>query len=132
MFKNIKYLILTVAVLASSSCSDEFLDTKPTDAIAASDALATEANMALILNGMHRSLYSQSQTILPGGTAIASTGRANDHYWVPMGDNIGGTLIHSANANNLGWRSVAQWIEHRDETSLTTSILWYHRYNLIA
>jgi hypothetical protein len=132
MFKNIKYIILTVTVLVSSSCSDEFLDTKPTDAIAAGDALATEANMALILNGMHRSMYSQSQTILPGGTAIANTGRANDHYWVPMGDNIGGALIHSGNANNLGWRSVAQWIEHRDETSLTVDILWYHRYNLIA
>lgn len=132
MLKNIKYIILTVAVFVSSSCSEEFLDTKPTDAIAAGDALATEANMALILNGMHRSMYSQSQTILPGGTAIASTGRANDHYWVPMGDNIGGSLIHSANANNLSWRSVAQWIQHRDETSLTVDIFWYHRYNLIA
>lgn len=132
MLKNIKYLILTAAVLVSSSCSEEFLETKPTDAIAAADALATEANMALILNGMHRSLYSQSQTILPGGTAIASTNIANDHFYVPMGDNIGGTLIHSANANNLGWRDVAQWIEHRDQTSLVTNILWYHRYNLIA
>lgn len=132
MLKNIKYLLLTATLLAGTSCSDDFLDTKPTDAISAGDALATEANMALILNGMHRSLYSQSQTILPGGSAIANTARANDHYWVPMGDNIGGTLIHSANANNLSWRSVAQWIEHRDETSLTTNVLWYHRYNLIA
>lgn len=132
MLKNIKYVITLVPALFLSSCSDEFLDTKPTDAISASDALATEANMSLILNGMHRSLYSQSQTILPGGSAIANTARANDHFWVPMGDNIGGSLIHSANANNLNWRDVGQWIEHRDQTSLTVTVLWYHRYNLIA
>ena len=40
--------------------------------------------MALIINGMHRAMYSQSQTVLPGG----NTARANEHYWVPMGDNL--------------------------------------------
>ena len=132
MLRYIKYYSLILIALMITSCEEDFLNTKPTDAISSADALATEANMALILNGMHRAMYSQSQTILPGGTAIASTARANEHYWVPMGDNIGGTLIHSANANNLSWRSVAQWQQHRDETSLTVDILWYHRYNTIA
>ena len=128
MLRNIKYISLIFFVFAISACSEDFLETKPTDAISAADALATEANMALIINGMHRAMYSQSQTVLPGGT----TARANEHYWVPMGDNLGGGLIHSANANNLSWRSVAQWVQHTDETSNTTRILWYHRYNIIA
>ncbi|MCP4123841.1 MAG: RagB/SusD family nutrient uptake outer membrane protein [Bacteroidetes bacterium] len=127
MLRNIKYLLIFIALIVSS-CEKDFLETKPTDAISSADALATPANMALILNGMHRAMYSQSQTVLPGGTSA----RANEHYWVPMGDNIGGGLIHSANANNLSWRSVAQWLEHTDETSNTTKILWYHRYNIIA
>jgi hypothetical protein len=49
-----------------------------------------------------------------------------------MGDNIAGYLLHSANANNLSWRSVMQWNEHTIPTSLTTELFWYHRYNIIA
>ncbi len=128
MLRKIKYIPLVLFVLIISACEKDFLETTPTDAISSADALATEANMALIINGMHRAMYSQSQTVLPGG----NTARANEHYWVPMGDNLGGGLIHSANANNLSWRSVAQWLEHTDETTLTTEIFWYHRYNIIA
>lgn len=88
--------------------------------------------MALIINGIHRTMYSQSQTVLPGGNSIADSQRANEHYWVPMGDVLAGGLIHSANANNLGWRDEAQWINHTDATDITPTIFWYHRYNIIA
>uniref|UniRef100_UPI0030D7E57A RagB/SusD family nutrient uptake outer membrane protein n=2 Tax=unclassified Croceitalea TaxID=2632280 RepID=UPI0030D7E57A len=84
--------------------------------------------MQLVLNGLHRGLYSQSQTIFPGG----NTARAGNHYWVPLGDNLAGHLIHSASANNLGWRTEMQWNSHTLPTSLTNEILWYHRYNIIA
>jgi hypothetical protein len=128
MLRNIKYLSLIFVVFMVSACADDFLETSPTDAISSVDALATEANMSLIINGMHRAMYSQSQTVLPGG----NTARANEHWWVPMGDNLGGGLIHTANANNLGWRDEMQWNNHTDQTSLTVRILWYHRYNIIA
>jgi hypothetical protein len=49
-----------------------------------------------------------------------------------MGDALAGGLIHSANANNLGWRDEVQWINHTDETDITPTIFWYHRYNIIA
>ena len=100
MLKNIKILFLAVLAMTITSCEEDFLETTPTDAIAAADALANANNMQLVLNGIHRGLYSQSQTILPGG----NTARAGNHYWVPLGDNLAGYLIHSANANNLGWR----------------------------
>jgi hypothetical protein len=111
-----------------TSCDDDFLETTPTDAISAADALANETNMQLVLNGLHRGLYSQSQTIFPGG----NTTWANNHFWVPMGDNLAGGLIHSANANNLGWRDVMQWNTHTDPTAGMNEIFWYHRYNIIA
>lgn len=131
MFKKIKNTILVILTITLlSSCEEDFLETKPTDAISAADALATTENMALILQGIHRALYSQSQTVLPGDTG--DTSRAGEHYWVPLGDNIAGGIIHSADANNLGWRDEAQWTSHTLETSLTVSILWYHRYNIIA
>ncbi len=128
MLKNIKLLLFVIGTITIASCSEDFLETKPTDAISAADALATADNMALILNGLHRGLYSQSQTILPGG----NTQRAGEHFWVPMGDNLTAGIIHSASANNLGWRTTAQWLDHTQETSLTNEILWYHRYNIIA
>ncbi len=128
MLRKIKHMSLAIMAIAITSCDDDFLETTPTDAISASDALANEENMQLVLNGLHRGLYSQSQTIFPGG----DTSRANNHYWVPLGDNLTGGLIHSANANNLGWRTEMQWNSHTDQTSLTTEILWYHRYNIIA
>jgi len=128
MSYKLKTFILVFFVFAFLSCKEDFLERTPTDAISANDALATIDNMQLILNGIHRGLYSQSQTVFPGG----NTARANNHYWVPMGDNLAGYLIHSANANNLGWRSVAQWNEHTIPTSLTSELLWYHRYNIIV
>ncbi|MEM9142855.1 MAG: RagB/SusD family nutrient uptake outer membrane protein, partial [Bacteroidota bacterium] len=128
MIRKMKFMLFAILGIAVMSCDDDFLDNTPTDAISASEAFANEENMQLVLNGLHRGLYSQSQTIFPGG----NTARANNHYWVPMGDNIAGGLIHSANANNLSWRDVMQWNQHTIQTSLTNEIFWYHRYNIIA
>ena len=128
MLKKINLLLLVIAVITMTSCSDDFLETKPTDAIASADALATADNMSLIINGLHRLLYAQSQTILSGGTSQ----RAGNHYWIPLGDNLAGGVIHSAPANNLGWQDDTRWISHNQETSLTTEHLWYQRYHIIA
>lgn len=127
MLYKSKYLPLIFILVVTLSCEDDFLERRPTDAISNIDALGSVENLQLVLNGMHRGLYSQSQTVFPGG----DTGRANDHYWVPMGDNLAGYLIHSANANNLSWRDTMQWNQHTLPTSLTTRLLWYHRYNII-
>lgn len=128
MLNKIKFMLFVILAITITSCDKDFLETKPTDAISANDALATAENMALILNGLHRGLYAQSQTILPGGDSQ----RAGNHYWIPLGDNIAGGVIHTASSNNLGWQDETQWISHTQETSLTTELLWYHRYNIIA
>ncbi len=128
MFRKINILLFVIAALSINSCSEDFLETSPTDAISSADALATAENMALILNGLHRFLYAQPQTLISGSTST----RSGNHVWVPIGDNLAGGLIHSANANNLGWRDTMQWVEHTLETSLTSEQLWYQRYHIIA
>ncbi|MGB6151587.1 MAG: RagB/SusD family nutrient uptake outer membrane protein [Pricia sp.] len=128
MSKRITFLSFLLIVLSTISCEDDFLETRPTDAISSDDALSTPDNMELILNGLHRGLYSQLQTIFPGG----NTARAGNHYWIPLGDNIPGGVIHSAPANNLNWQDETQWISHTQEISLTSELLWYHRYNIIG
>jgi hypothetical protein len=127
MFKQI-ILLLVIVAIATTSCDKDFLETKPTDAISSNDALASAENMALILNGLHRLLYAQPQTQLSGGDSY----RSGNHYWVPLGDNLAGGVIHSASANNLGWQDDTRWISHNDETTITTKQLWYQRYHIIA
>jgi hypothetical protein len=127
MLNKLKILVFVAVVTTLSSCNDEFLETVPTDAVTPAIALGTVEDMEKVLNGVHKTMYSQSQTVFPGG----NTARAGNHYWVPLGDNLAGHLIHSANANNLGWRDEMQWNSHTIQTSLTTEILWYHRYNTI-
>jgi hypothetical protein len=127
MTHKLKLILLVFLAIPVISCQEEFLERTPTDAISATDALASVENMQLVLNGVHRGLFSQSQTVFPGG----DTARANNHYWVPLGDNLAGYLIHTANANNLGWRTEMQWNSHTIPTSDTSELLWYHRYNII-
>jgi len=130
MYNKLKILLLIGLILPLVSCEnddDGFLERNPTNAISAADALASVENMQLVLNGVHRTLYAQLQTVIPGG----SSNRSGNHYWVPLGDNLSGGLIHSANANNLGWRDEMQWNSHTIPTSLTNELLWYHRYNTI-
>jgi len=128
MLRKIKITLLVGLALTIASCEEDFLETKPTDAISSADALATAENMALIINGLHRLQYAQPQTLIPGG----DSNRSGNHYWVPLGDNLAGGLIQSAPANNLGWQDETRWTSHTLETSLTTEQLWYQRYHVIA
>ncbi len=128
MFKKTKILLQVVVLsLIVISCDDDFLETTPTDAVTPTIALSSVEDMQKVLNGVHRSLFSQLVNIFPG----SGTQRAGNHYWIPLGDNLAGHLIHSANANNLGWRDEMQWNSHTIPTSLTNRILWNHRYNTI-
>ncbi len=126
MLRKINLLLLTISIVIMTGCSEDFLETKPTNAIAAGDALATADNMFLVLAGLHRQMYAQPQ--IPGGDNT----RSGEHYFIPLGDNITGGLIHSANSNNLGWISEAQWVSHTLPTSATVEQLWYQRYHFIA
>jgi hypothetical protein len=89
---KIAYILIPCLFLLNTSCNEEFLERTPTDAIAASDALATSANMRLVINGLHKLLFAQSQTILPGGSSTFS----GNHYWITADDAMVGNVIHSA------------------------------------
>ena len=125
MLRKINIWLLMISIISIIGCSDEFLETIPTDAISATDALSTPANMKLILNGLHRQMYAQSP--LPGGSSF----RAGQQYFIPMFDVLTGDLIHSAPAN--GWmRGELQWRIHTDANSRTVKQFWYQRYHFIA
>jgi hypothetical protein len=124
---KIAYIFIPCLFLLNTSCNEEFLERTPTDAIAESDALSTSANMRLVINGLHKLLFAQSQTILPGGSSTFS----GNHYWITADDAMVGNVIHSAPAN--GWlRDELQWNAHTVPTDGANEHRWYQRYHLIA
>ena len=125
MLKKISLLLIVVVTIMITSCTEDFLETKPTDAVAASKALSTTANMALVLNGLHRVMIARTN-IIPGGNLR----RAGMHYWIPTFDALTGDVIHSAPSPWM--RDELQWIIHTDETALTVRQLWYQRYYFIG
>jgi starch-binding outer membrane protein, SusD/RagB family len=125
MIRKINILLLTLSILIGFSCSEDFLETKPTDAISAGDALSSPDNMMLVLNGLHRQMYAQNP--LPG----ASWSRTGQSHFLPSLDAIGGNIIHSSPGN--GWmRSDLQWNMHTDANFTTNRNFWYQRYHFIA
>ncbi|GAB2780117.1 RagB/SusD family nutrient uptake outer membrane protein [Actinomadura fibrosa] len=107
------------------SCSEDFLDTVPTDSISAEAALSTPENMMLVLNGLHRQMYAQSP--LTGAT----WSRTGESHFLPSLDAIGGSIIHSSPGN--GWmRADLQWLNHTNPNSTTVTNFWFQRYHFIA
>lgn len=125
MIRKFNIILLTVFVLIGISCSKDYLETKPTNAISAKDALSTPENMFLVLNGLHRQMYRQS--VLPG----TSSSRSGQSYYLVAFDVIAGNVIHTSPGN--GWMiSEAQWLTHTNASFLTPDHFWYHRYHFIA
>lgn len=53
----IKLITAVIAVFVLGSCSDDFLDKKPTEFVDYEGATKTTDNLMTLLNGIHRSLY---------------------------------------------------------------------------
>ena len=121
-FRN--YLLLGLLAI-SSGCSEEFLDTVPTDAISAEAALSSPENMMLVLNGLHRIMYAQNP--LPGG----ESSRSGESHFIPALDAAGGSIIHSSPGN--GWMTAdLRWLNHTNPNTTTVYNFWYQRYHFIA
>jgi len=124
---KIKYKILTFALiftlaLGLNSCSEDFLETVPTDSVSTETALGNTDNMMLAMNGIHRAMYGQNGFI---------SYYAGQQYMIPMAEYGGGDAVHSKRGN--GWfRGVLQWIEHTDATSEDMDITWFYYYHIIG
>ncbi|MEO8534250.1 MAG: RagB/SusD family nutrient uptake outer membrane protein [Flavobacterium sp.] len=58
----IKQIFFAISLLLLTSCSDDFLDQKPTEFVDYEGATATTENLMTLLNGIHRSLYVRYET----------------------------------------------------------------------
>lgn len=119
--KNIISLILLVVmVLASTSCSEDFLDQQPTDAVAAESATATTDNLFLVINGIHRLLYTRQ----------GSNGRGGISAMMIQNDALGEDMVMNARANGW-WINMASWNDHTNANDTDTRHSWRVLYKVV-
>ena len=122
-----KYKILTFSLifafaLGFSSCSEDFLQTVPTDAVSTEIALGTTDNMMLAINGVHRAMYAQNGLI---------SAYAGQQFMIPTAEFGASDALHSTTGN--GWhRSRIQWVMHTSATRNDVQYSWFFYYNIIG
>ena len=116
-----KITILAILILTLGGCSKSFLETKPTDYIAESEAFTTTANCFASLNGIHRALYSQYSNQDEGGQGT---------IMIDL-DMLGEDLVMTAAGN--GWfNTTYQWTNHRNVNSTMNYYIYRFYYKIIA
>lgn len=122
--KKIKiYLIGLVAglMLVPQSCSQDYLETVPTDQLSASSVFTSTQGAWGALNGIHRSMYIQYNS------SQANGGFAGLYLYI---DFMGNDLVF--NTTSSSWYLGAyRWVDHRNENA--TLVLWWNNlYRVIS
>lgn len=117
--KRIIYLGVIAIALFLSSCQKDFLETTPTGSVSAKSAFASLDNAKVVLNGIHRYLYSQGDFQDENGEQSMMIRR----------DMLGEDLCMSA-AGNGWWNGVYKWMDHRNNK--VTYYPWKFYYAVIA
>lgn len=111
MYKFIISCGLALTVMISFiGCSEDFLDRVPTESVSAESATATTANLFLVINGIHRLLYTRQ----------GSNGRGGYSAMMIQNDALGEDLVMNARANGW-WIAMASWVGHTNNTSSTNN-----------
>jgi len=114
-------VVCAVAALLLSSCSEDFLETSPSDAISSDQVFTTTTNGMAALNGIHRTLYKQyrySDECGESGMKIKL-------------DMLGEDIVMTSAGN--GWfNTTYKWTAHRDENNRCVEFAYRFYYELIA
>src|SRR3989339_1665606 len=110
--KKIKLYILAMMaglLIIPASCSKDFLETRPTDQLAAGDVFNSLTGAWGGINGVHRSVYIQYNSVQAHG------GFPGLYLFI---DFLGTDLVFNTTAN--GWYlNGYKWVDHRNERSNT-------------
>ncbi len=122
--KRILYSTLFVAALSlfMVSCSEDYLDTLPSDQVSSNSAFTTTGNAMQALNGIHRLMYQQHNS---------NQGQSGEGSININRDMLGEDLVMTSTGN--GWyNNTYKWVDHRSETSAVAYAPWYLYYRIIA
>ncbi len=113
-------IFLLFLLVGTTACEKEFLEREPTDAVAASSATATTDNLFLIINGIHRLMYTRQ----------GSNGRGGYNTMMIQHDMLGEDIVMNSRAN--GWFvSMASWNDHTNANDLDLRHGWRVLYQVI-
>ena len=122
IFSKYKCLRIVLAVFIFSSCKKDFLETFPTNAVAASDAVASTVNGYSALNGIHRIMYTQYDQQGEAGEG------SNNIFRDLMGEDIVYPLANGS-TGLIGWM---QWVNHRNINAADLRYVYRFYYRLIS
>ena len=117
------YILALVAglLIIPASCSKDFLETRPTDQLAAGDVFNSLTGAWGAINGIHRTMYIQYNGVQAHG------GMDGLLRYI---DFIGTDVLFNTSAN--GWYLNAyRWADHRNERS-NMVLYWTNLYRLIS
>lgn len=122
--KHMKYI--ATAVLAASigltACKKEYLDTFPTTAVSADDALASVQNARAALNGIHRIMYVQYDAQGQAGEG------SNNIFRDLLGEDIVYPLANGS-TGLIGW---LRWTTHRNANDGFLRYVYRYYYRIIS
>lgn len=117
-----KLTSLAFAVLIFSSCKKSFLDTSPTNAVAASEATTTTVNGYAALNGIHRIMYVQYDQQGEAGEG------SNNIFRDLMGEDI----VYPLANGSTGLIGFMQWTTHRNVNAVDLRYVYRYYYRIIS
>ncbi|MGE4334034.1 MAG: RagB/SusD family nutrient uptake outer membrane protein [Macellibacteroides sp.] len=118
--KNIAIALMASTVLLSG-CSEDYMETSPTDQVSETIVSGSLDNLYIALNGIHRSLvrqYLSSQSC--GGEPSMNIYR----------DVLGDDLVHPSTGNSW-FLSDLRWVSHRNPNATSTKYPFYIYYQFI-
>lgn len=114
---------IMAGALAATSCSDDFLETKPTDALSSADAIGTTDNAYAALNGIAESMTTQQYAF--------SGGFCGENY-VMIRMEAYPSENYNYNYYASGWSPILnmEWLDKTN--SMYIYYGWYYYYTLIG
>ena len=121
MKKIVYIMILFAGVVITSSCSKDFLETKPTDAYPDYNILADEVGLTGAINGMHKNMYRQYDS--QGQSGVGSINILNEAL---------GEDVVWPNRGNGWFEGSYRWNDHRNKTADMANYPYRFFYQLIS
>jgi len=120
--KNIiSKLFIAGALLITTSCADDYLDTLPTDAVSEESVFTTTQNAMTALNGIHRMMFIR----------FDSQGQPAEGSVMIMREVMAEDVVMTTTGN--GWFvSITRWLNHINESSGDVRFVWRFYYKVIG
>ncbi|MCX8491909.1 MAG: RagB/SusD family nutrient uptake outer membrane protein, partial [Cyclobacteriaceae bacterium] len=109
-------------MLFSVSCSEEFLDRKPTGSVSTDEALSTTSNIASAINGVYRALMVRYQD---------SQGHTGHPHMMIILDALGEDYVMGT-ANSAWHVNEQRWVSHRQDVSVVNEFAYQMYFRAIA